>query len=162
LISILRTYPRPHGIVFDLPPAAELARRNIEAAGLADRCTAVPGDALEHVPEGGDAYVLSNFLIDCDDDRASAILKRCRTAMANDARLILIECVLPTADEIPDPYRFWDTASMDLIMLSIGGSSGGRVRTAEEFRTLLEAAGFALKRIIATGAAIRVIEACPV
>ena len=82
--------------------------------------------------------------------------------MANDARLILIEWVLPTADETPDPYRFWDTASMDLIMLSIGGSGGGRVRTAEEFRTLLEAAGFALKRIIATGAAIRVIEAWPV
>lgn len=161
LISILRTYPQPRGIVFDLPLVAERARQNIEAAGLTDRCIAMSGNALERVPEGGDAYLLSNFLVDLDDDRAGTILRHCRKAMADSARLLLIEWVIPAADEAPDPYRFWDTASADLIMLAIGGGRGGRVRTAGEFRELLETAGFALEQVISTGSTVRVIEALP-
>jgi O-methyltransferase len=161
LISLLQTYPEPRGIVFDLPLAAERARQNIEAAGLADRCIAIGGNAFEGVPEGGNAYMVSNFLIDVDDEGACTILKHCRKVMADDAKLLLVEWVIPTADETSDSYKFWDTASMDLIMLSIGGSRGGRVRTAEEFRALLESAGFVLKRLISTSAAIRVIEATP-
>jgi protein-L-isoaspartate O-methyltransferase len=161
LISILQAYPGPRGIVFDLPPAAERARQNIEAAGLSDRCSVIGGDALETVPPGADAYILSNFLIDMDDDRASTILGRCRSAMADTGTLLLIEWVVPTADEKPDPFRSWETASMDLIMLAIGGSGGGRVRTAAEFRELLTTSGFVLQHVYSTGAAVRVIEALP-
>jgi hypothetical protein len=81
--------------------------------------------------------------------------------MAVDGKLLLVEWVMPTAHETSDSYKFWDTVSMDLIMLSIGGSRGGRVRTAEEFQALLESAGFMLKRFISTSAAVRVIEATP-
>lgn len=159
LISILQEYSQPRGIVFDLPPVVARARGNIEAAGLAHRCSVVAGTALESVPEGGDAYLLSNFLIDIDDHRAGTILRNCRKAMADGAKLLLIEWVIPTADDAADPYRLWDTASMDLIMLVIGGSRGGRVRTTQEFRVLLEAAGFTLQRVISTGAAVAVMEA---
>lgn len=161
MISILRACQAPRGIVFDLPAAAESARQYIEAAGLSDRCSAIAGDALEGVPAGADAYILSNFLIDMDDDRARRILSRCRAAIADDGTLLLIEWVMPTADEEPDPYRSWDTASMDLIMLAVGGSSGGRVRTSGEFREILQASGFVPERILSTGAAVRVIEALP-
>jgi O-methyltransferase domain len=126
LISVLRTYPQPRGIVFDLTAVAERARHNIEAAGLTNRCIAIGGNALETVPTGGDAYILSNFLIDLDDDRAVRILRHCREAIADRGRLLLIESVMPTVDEPPDPNTFWDTASIDLIMLAIGGSRGGR------------------------------------
>jgi len=161
LISLLQQYPEPRGIVFDLPHAAERARQNIEAAGLADRCIAIGGNAFEGVPEGGNAYILSNFLIDVDDEGSRTVLQHCRKVMADDAKLLLVEWVIPTPDEPSDSYRLWDTASMDLIMLSIGGSHGGRVRTAEEFQALLESAGFTLKRLIFTRAAVRVIEAAP-
>lgn len=161
LISLLQRYPEPRGIVFDLPHAAEHARRNIEAAGLADRCVAIGGNAFEGVPEGGNAYILSNFLIDIEDDGARTILQHCRKVMADNGKLFLVEWVIPTADAPSDPYGLWDTASMDLIMLSIGGSRGGRVRTAQEFNALLESAGFTLKRLIPTCAAVSVIEAAP-
>jgi predicted O-methyltransferase YrrM len=161
MISILEACQGPRGIVFDLPDAVENARRNIEVAGLSDRCSAIAGDALEGVPTGADAYVLSNFLVDMDDDRARAILSRCRAAIVDAGALLLIEWVIPTADEEPDHYRSWDTASMDLIMLAIGGSGGGRVRTAGEFREVLKESGFVLKRILSTSAAVRVIEALP-
>ena len=161
LIEILRAYDGPRGVVFDVPAVAERAQQNIAAAGLADRCTAVGGSAFETVPEGGDAYILSNFLIDLDDERAAGILRRCHGAMAPGGRVLLIEWVMPTGGETTDPYKFWDTTTMDLIMLSSHGGRGGRVRTAEGFRTVLAAGGFALGDIIPTAGAVSVIEGSP-
>jgi hypothetical protein len=45
MAEILKTYPQPTGIVFDLPRAAPAAQQTIDAGGLGDRCrssTAVP------------------------------------------------------------------------------------------------------------------------
>ena len=161
LIEILRAYDGPRGIVFDLPAVAERAQQNIAAAGLADRCTAIGGSAFETVPAGGDAYVLANFLVDLDDERAAGILRRCGEALDPDGRVLLIERVMPAGGEITDPYKFWDTTSIGLTMLALGGAGGGRVRTAGEFRALLEAAGLTLAEIIPTASSISVIEARP-
>jgi hypothetical protein len=60
--------------------------------------------------------------------------------------------------ETADPYTFWDTTARDLIMVSGYGASGGRVRTAEEFRALVEAGGLTLAGIIPTSP-VSVIEA---
>jgi hypothetical protein len=158
LIEILRAYDRPRGIVVDLPAVAERARRNIAAAGLSDRCTAVGGSALEAVPAGGDAYILSNFLITFDDERAAQILRRCATAMNRDGSVLLIEWVMPAGGETADPFTFWDTTTIDLTILSTGGE---RVRTAEEFRVLLAAGGLTLTEIIPTASSVSVIEARP-
>jgi hypothetical protein len=159
LIEILRAYDRPRGIVFDLPGVADRARQHIAAAGLAHRCTATGGSALETVPVGGDAYILSNFLIGFDDERAAEILRRCREAMADDGRVLLIEWVVPAGGEATDPFTFWDTTTIDLTILATGG---GRVRTAEEFRAVLEAGGLTLTTIIPTASSVSVIEARPV
>jgi hypothetical protein len=43
LSGILRAYPHLHGTVFDQPHAAERARQQIAASGLAERCEAVGG-----------------------------------------------------------------------------------------------------------------------
>ena len=53
------------------------------------------GDARERVPEGGDAYILSNILCDLDDATAVAVLKNCRAAMSSAAKLLVIDRVLP-------------------------------------------------------------------
>jgi O-methyltransferase domain len=159
LIAILSRFTGPQGIVFDLPGVAERARQNIEAAGLTGRCHVVGGNAAEMVPEGGDCYILSNFLVDTSDARAISILRNCRRAIRAGGVLLLIEWVMPSSGEPHDSYKFWDTASIDLIMLVTGGS--GRVRTAAEFRAVLEAGGFALNRIIATGSSVSVIESRP-
>jgi precorrin-6B methylase 2 len=161
LIEILRTHPQPRGIVFDLPPVAERAREHLAASGLADRCSAMGGNALEMVPEGGDAYVLANFLITLNDERATGILQRCREAMAPSGTVLLIEWLAATGDEMTDPYTAWDTTTIDVAILVTNGVGGGRVRTREEFRTVLEAAGLALTAIIPTASSVSVIEARP-
>jgi hypothetical protein len=68
MAEILKAYPQPAGIVFDLPRVAAAAQQTIDADGLGGRCSFIAGDAFETVPSGGDAYVFSNFLVSWADD----------------------------------------------------------------------------------------------
>jgi O-methyltransferase domain len=163
LVFILHAYPEPRGVVFDFPAVAERARANLEAAGLTGRCTAVGGDALERVPEGGDAYLLSGVVSGMDDATMITILQNCRAAMGKGARLLLIEWVMPAggvaSGAAMDDYTVWDTASIDLTMLVT--FSTGHVRTEAEFRALLEVAGLRCTAIVPTPSSVSVIEAVP-
>jgi SAM-dependent methyltransferase len=161
MAEILKAYPQPSGIVFDLPRAAPAAQQTIDAGGLGDRCGFIAGDAFETVPDGGDAYVLSNFLVSWGDDRAVLLLRNCRKAIAENGKVLLIEWVMPAGNESREGFRFFDTVSRDLIMLTIG-SGRGRVRTRSGFHDLLTAAGFEMTAVIPTRGSVSVIEARPV
>ena len=67
---------------------------------------------------------------------------------------------MPSGNEPRERFRFFDTVSRDLIMLSINGS--GRVRTRSGFHDLLDAAGFEMTAVIPTRGSVSVIEARPV
>jgi hypothetical protein len=150
LTSILKANPSMQGILFDAPAVITGARERIEAEGLADRCEVVAGDFIASVPGGADAHILKWIIHDWDEERALTILKNCHQAMAAGGKLILIEAVVP-ADNEPHFGKF-----IDLNMLVM---TGGRERTAEEYRTLLEAAGFKVTRIVPTESPMSVIEA---
>jgi hypothetical protein len=141
LIAILDANPSVKGVLFDLPHVAEKATNRITSAGLAGRCRVVAGDAFSSVPDGGDAYILSRVIHDWDDARSIALLKNCRRAMAATGRLLLVEGVVRSGNE-PDISKCFDLNMMVL--------AGGRERTAAEYHALLEAAGFALAKIIPT------------
>ena len=136
LIALLAQEPHLSGIVLDLAHARDEAERAIAAAGLADRCRFVEGSFFEAVPDGGDAYVLSAILHDWGDVPAAAILRTCRAAMGDAARLLLVEAVIEPGAE-PD----WSKV-MDLHMLV---ALGGRERSEDEWRALLGANGFRLE-----------------
>src|SRR5215469_18678177 len=162
MAEILTAYSQPTGIVFDLPRTAPAAQQTIDASRLGDRCCFIGGDAFETVPSGGDAYVLSNFLVGWADDRALVLLRNCRKAIAENGKALLIEWVMPAGNEARERFRFFNTVSRDLIMLSVNGTGGGRVRTSSEFRDLLAAAGFEMTAVIPTSGSVNVIEARPV
>jgi hypothetical protein len=159
--ELLQTYSQPSGTIFDLPRLAEAARQTIEAARLTARCRFVGGNAFEAVPAGGDAYLLSNFIISWGDEEALVPLRNCRKAIAPGGKLLLIEWVMPTADDPKEGFGFWDSVTMDLVMLAAFGSRSGHVRTRPEFQALLDAAGFRLTAVIPTRASVRIIEAVP-
>jgi hypothetical protein len=150
LVSILKANPHARGILFETPQVSEGAKTHLVAAGLAERCEVVAGDFFEAVPGGGDVYLLSFILHDWDDEPSIAILKSCQRAMAPDGRLLLIEQVIPHANE-PSFSKLYD-----LHMLVM---HGGRERTEAEYRILLQAAGFRLRSIIATSSPRSIIEA---
>jgi hypothetical protein len=139
--------------LFDAPEVINGARERLETAGLLERCDAVSGNFFTSVPAGGDAYVMKWILHDWDDERALQILKNCHAQMRPDARLIIVDCVVPETNE-PDFSKF-----IDLNMLVM---TGGKERTAREFEDLLAAAGFKLLQVIPTDQPTSIIEAQPV
>ena len=154
IAEILKRNPSMRGVLFDLPHTIEGGRRTIEQAGLADRCEVASGDFFVSVPDGADLYLLSRVIHDWNDEKAVAILKVVRAAVAPQGRLILLETMLQSS--IPPFYPLLS----DLNMLV---RTGGCERTEAEYRSLYRAAGFELTRAIATAAptGTTIIEGCP-
>jgi hypothetical protein len=151
--AILRATPQARGILFDRPSVAAAAREALAHTSIVGRCEVVGGDFLEAVPSGGDVYILSWVIHDWDDKRSIAILGNCRRAMSRDARLLLIEQVVPPGNQ-PSLSKLYD-----IHMLL--HHSGGRERSLDEYRNLLAAADLRLTKIIPTEVPRSVIEAVP-
>ena len=154
LLPVLEHHPAMRATVFDLPHVADAAQSRIAAAGLADRCDAVGGDAFVEVPSGADAYVLKGVIHDWEDEEAIAILRTCRAAMPKGARLLLIERILPeqiNQDDASTRAKFIADINMFL-------NPGGRERTEAEFRDLLAQAGLCLTGIVKMPAPQAVME----
>ncbi len=147
LAAILRTTDL-EAVLFDRPAAVEAAR-----AFLGERASCVIGDFFESVPAGADAYLLSRVLHDWGDEDALRILRVCREAMSAEARLLVVDAILPER-AVDQPFAI----RMDLHMLLL---LGARERTEAEFRDLLARAGFELVRAVPTAspAGLGVIEA---
>jgi hypothetical protein len=123
-------------------------------APLDARCECVVGDFFDSVPAGAGAYLLSRVIHDWDDADAQRILATCREAMSDDARLLLVEAILPErAQDGPEAVL------MDLHMLVLFGAA--RERTEAQFRRLLAGAGFELRRVVptASSAGLGIVEA---
>ena len=152
IAALLKANPEMKGVLFDQPDVVEGARKRMEAEGLSDRCEVVAGSFFESVPEGADAYLMKWIIHDWDDERSVAIFKNIRRAMAEGGKLLLVEAVIPAGSE-PHFGKF-----IDLNMLVM---TGGRERTEEEYRRLLEAGGFRLTKVIPTESPMSIIEAEP-
>ena len=155
LATILRAAEGSSGMLVDRPAAVPAARAYIEAAGLADRAECAEGDFFATLPPGADAYVLSRILHDWDDADAERILSACRAAMPPTGRPLVVEAILPErARDAPAAIR------MDLHMMLLFGAAE---RTAAQFETLLDRAGFRVERLVPTRspAGLGVIEATP-
>ncbi|MEU6183819.1 methyltransferase [Streptomyces coeruleorubidus] len=138
IAALLAAVPGGRAVVQDLPEALDTTVATLKAAGVADRCETVAGDLGETVPSGADAYLVNNIVRDLDDDRASALLRRCRAAMAPTARLLVVETLMP---EVLTPQESSAYGLTDLNNLVF---AGGRERTREEYAGLLTANGFTL------------------
>ncbi len=140
LAAIVGAHPRMHGVLFDLPEVVAKASPVLTAAGVADRIEVVGGDFFAAVPEGCDRYVLQAIVHDWDDDSCVRFLSRCREAMAEGARVLVLEFVMPEHDG--DAL----VKALDLEMLVDTGA--GRERTRAEFDALFARAGLHVRRVV--------------
>lgn len=150
--TLLEHNPRLRGVLFDLAPVCDEAEQCWAEHPLAARMTFVRGDFRERVPRGGDLYVLKTILHDWGDAEAEGILRRCREAMDERSRLLIIEHAL---DPEPRPQF---AQRLDLLMLSV---LGGKERTQAEYQALLRAAGFHALRSYPTLSELTLLEAVP-
>jgi hypothetical protein len=153
LTTILHAHPQLHGILFDQPQVVEGARSHIASEALTPRCDVVAGDFFQAMPRGGDAYMLKSIIHDWDDEHSVAILTNCRQAMTAEARLLVIETVVPPPGEAH--YAKYQDLEM-LVML------GSQERTVEEYTALLRRAQFELVRVVPTQEPLSIVEAVPV
>ncbi|TDC72052.1 methyltransferase [Actinomadura sp. GC306] len=152
LAALLAKHPALRGTLVDLPSVVETGRRDLEAAGLADRCDFSSASFFATLPPGGDVYVLSRVLHDWDDEDARTILRRCAEAAETagpSGRVLVIEQLV--ADQGNSPM----TTAMDLRMLSV---IGGRERSLDEYRALAAGAGLSLRGTIPTESGRSILE----
>jgi hypothetical protein len=124
--ELLKAHPDLHGIVFDLPETTR------DESLFGDGLEFVAGSFFERVPEG-DVYLLATILHDWDDDSATKILRTIRAAAPEDARLAILDAVVPPGNEPFGPK--W----LDLLMLTL---FAGRERDEDQWRALLAAGDF--------------------
>jgi len=149
LAALLAANPAARGVLFDRPDV--VAGSGPVLARVAPRYEVVPGDFFHAVPAGADTYVLKLVMHDWDDARAARILGNIRDAIIPGGRLVIIETVMPPGNE----YHHAKFLDVNMLVLS----EGGRERTEEEYRVLLDEAGFTLTRVVPTAAALSVVEA---
>ena len=148
LTAILNRHPAVNGILFDLPAVADRARSSFSGLGFDGRVRIEGGDFFSSVPAGADGYVLQHIIHDWEDREAIAILRNCRDAMNSDGRVLVVETVIPSANE--PCFAKW----LDLMMLLVDGKE----RTREEYNHLFSAAGLKLNRVIPTSSEVSIIE----
>ena len=147
--AVLAVTPGAHGVIFDQPHVIQGARASVESWPYADRCSLVSGDFFEVVPEG-DAYLLKFILHDWDLDGVFTILRNVHRSIQLGGRLLIVESVVPSGNE---PHF---SKGMDMHMLIM---TGGRERTAAEYRSLLTMCGFRVTRVLPTDSPVSIIEA---
>jgi len=150
LAAILSAHPEPRGILFDRPHVVTDAPALLRARGVDGRVSIAEGSFFEHVPAGGDLYILSHIIHDWTEAQCLTILGNCRRAMNPGAKLLIVEFVLPEGNT---PHFGKLT---DMVMLTI---PGGEERTVAEYDTLLGAAGFKRTRLVPTASEVSIVEA---
>jgi hypothetical protein len=141
--------PDRRGIVFDQPNVTPTAEETLVAAGLGERVDVVAGDFFVAVPTA-DVYVLGYILHDWNDESCRRILRVIAAAGAPGARVLIVEGVVPPGDL---PHL---TKAIDLTML---GMLTGKERGEQEYRVLLDSAGFTLDRVVVTPSPFSILEA---
>jgi C-methyltransferase len=150
LAGVLKENPHMRGVLFELPNVLEGATEFLKTEGVTDRVETVSGSFWESVPVKADAYMLKFIIHDWNDEQCVQILSHIRAVMPANAKLLLVEAVLPEGNEA----NFAKIIDLEMLI-----SPGGMERTATEFDTLLEKAGFSLSRIIPTKSMVSIVEA---
>jgi len=152
LTAVLGKATGAKGVLYDLAHVVKDAPPLIQSRGMTDRVKIESGSFFDRVPSGGDAYLLSHIIHDWSEAQCLTILGHCRDAMRPDARLLIVETVLPE-DNTPHQGKL-----QDLVMLLF---PGGQERTEAEYAALLTKGGFRLRRVIPTTSVVSIVEAVP-
>jgi SAM-dependent methyltransferase len=127
LAALLRLHPAIRGTLVDLPRTVARSADVFEAAGVADRATAVGQSFFDPLPSGADLYLLRGVLNDWPDRDVVKILRCTAEAARPGGRIVILK-----------GFRS-DEAPTDLMIEMV--LAGGKQRTVAEFRTLAREAG---------------------
>ncbi len=142
--AVVERNPGLRGILFDQPHIADGARARVAASAIAERCEVVSGDFFEAVPSA-DICLLKHIVCNWDDEAAIRILKSCHRALPPGGKILVIESVIS------------HSAPAELLDVHLLTVVGGRMRTEQEHRSLMAAAGFRLTRLLPTDVGLQLV-----
>jgi hypothetical protein len=154
LAAILERHAGMRGVLVEQPEVLSGAERLLSERGVRDRCEYLGGSFFDPIATTGEVWTMCQVLHDWRDAECRAILQRCRDAMRDTDRLLVIEML--TVPCQPNP----GVAMLDMMMLLYFGEA--RQRTVEEYEVLFGTTGFELTRVMATPSAFSIVEARPV
>jgi hypothetical protein len=157
ILAVLELHPHLRGMLVDLEASVEAAKMRFTDERVSSRCKLLVADLTQSVPASADVYMLKHVLHGRRDAEAIAILKNCRAVIPDHGSLLVIEFILPPLVSQADPHLESHLMS-DLNMLAV---TGGRERSEQEWRTLLQAAGFRLAAVFPVGNDVGILEAKP-
>lgn len=143
LSEVADRYPSLRLRLFDLPAVIDRASERMRERGHADRFEAFGGDFhLDPLPTGSDVISLVRVLLDHDDRRVVALLRRVRAALPRGGSLIVAEPMTEVtgAKRVGEVYFSFYLRAM----------GRGRCRSTRELMSLIRDAGFRRSRLLAT------------
>ncbi len=143
-VAAIDAYPQLEAAVFDLPPAIEFARPFLSGT----KVELIAGDFFADPLPPADLYALGRILHDWDLPKMERLLLRIYDALPSGGALLVAEKLLgPTY------------VSAHMQSLSMLVCTEGRERTLEQYREILEKAGFGDIQGVVTGAPLDAVLA---
>jgi hypothetical protein len=139
-------------VLFDQPHVLD----RVELDGMEKGLSLQPGDFFRGPLPTCDAYLLMEVIHDWTDEKSRQILSQIRKAAPEEAKLLVIETVLPDEDAwaAGKGQHFGNHLDINMLVLT-----GGRERTPNQFRSLLADSGWKLTRVIPTPSPYSIVEA---
>jgi acetylserotonin N-methyltransferase len=150
-IAACEAYHDLQGVVLDLERVIPVAREIVSQSPAASRISCVAGDFFEGDLPPADLYSLGRILHDWAQPKIEKLLSRIRKSLAPGGALLIAERILN--DDKSGPTN----ALMQSLNMLI--CTEGKERTLEEYRALLQAAGFSNVEGQKTGKAVDAILA---
>ena len=144
-IAFLQARPELLVTYLDLPEVVPIARRHVEAAGLADRATFATGNYLEDaLPAGADLAWVSAIVHQHSREENRQLLGRVREALVPGGQVVI-------RDVFMDSSRTRPAGGALFAINMLVATEGGCTFTVEEMAEDLEAAGFEEPRLMRQG-----------
>jgi acetylserotonin N-methyltransferase len=134
VMACCERYPDLHGVIYDLPRAAPLARELAAQSPAAARIEIVSGDFFQDELPPADLYSLGQILHDWREDQIAILLHRIWLALPADGAVLIAERLMN--DDGVGPLG-GNMQSLGMLVCT-----EGKERTAAGYETLLRAAGF--------------------
>jgi L-tyrosine C(3)-methyltransferase len=137
-IALVRAHPHLKATVFDLAGAVEVARDNIEAAGLSDQIDVVAGDMFgDPLPDGYDVVLFAHQFVIWAPEQNLTLLKQAYEALPPDGRVVVFNAFAD--DDGAGPLY----TALDNVYFATLPSEESMIYPWSEHEQWLAAAGFA-------------------
>lgn len=135
-IAVAKQNPAAHIYAADWKHVLEVAAKNAQAMGVADRYHLLTGSAFEiDFGSGYDLVLIANFLHHFDPPTCTVFMRKVHAALKPGGRAAIAEFV-------PNPDRITPPTAAAFSMMMLATTPSGDAYTFVELESMLESAGF--------------------